>query len=42
MDILVEFEVNIECVKGLIILKFWWDIVDVFVSKIVGGFVKKY
>lgn len=42
MDTSAEFEANIECVKGLITSKSWWDTVDALASKIVGGLVKKH
>ena len=42
MDTSAEFEANIECVKGLITSKSWWDTVDALAYKIVGGLVSKH
>ena len=42
MDTSSEFEANMQCLKGLITSRSWWDTVDMLASKTVGGLVKRH
>lgn len=42
MDTSAEFEANMECMKGLITTKSWWDTVDALAYKMVGGLVRQH
>ena len=42
MDTSAEFEANMQCMKGLITTKSWWDTVDNLANKMVGGLVRQH